>query len=949
MNRMKLQRSGTVVSVGLTDKLCARCSSLDLSAETFLIQDDRPSDSRPSVRSMQLFNERYLLGTFDEIRETASTCQLCGLVWHTLADPPKTNFDAQCHLIWEIDGRTTSVFPTLNNREDNQIKRTRRLRVHWSDPALEQGGLYIVLAAPSLYDRSDLDYRGLLNAETEFLGRRVGRTENKRNLIRELLRLCERHHGERCTQKLGIEGEFLKTLMEPYFGVIDIENDSLVPLPLTESGDKLTFEPYATVSYVWGNDDGHRQHMTTTRNIQSRRKSGGLASVVPGLPQTLREAIRLVHALGIRYIWIDALCIVQDSSHSWNLNARAMHLVYGNAVFTLCAADGPDARTGLLAMNENHQPQQHVANCGKGVHLLLHQSPEASIKASQWNKRAWTFQERLLSRRCLIFTGGRIYFQCRSTVMSEDIFADRYGQGWSLDLLQSPLQMLSQLKIRALWFYLHCVRLYTRRELHEPFDILSAFSGMCKLMEYTLQSPFVFGLPSSHFDLALLWQPAGPATRLQHPKHKEEPKYKDMRFPSWSWCGWKSAGVEYTADMIDGCVTDVRSWLEEHTWIDWHIRDGHGTLRRVWDTSWAREDRSSSCIWKGYKTTKTSDPGHTDEEESDASLSSISMAVLPRPPKIIAHRRRRGRSASSDSTKSSSSRGGQTMADRLKDNTLTLDSSNQATPRPVLVSEDRGRKATRRGNVKSARIVQPSPPLGARDSYGRKSRYTSMLASRHIPKIKFTLTLPEDPYNVRRVTEGSGSTIDSEFPDQPFLQFFTWKASFHVVPVTEKTQAHYASDRDRQRLGPGLRRCHIMDQRGDKCGSIVVDGEWLLSKQPSSHQEAAEATLINGDVATDHDTGDNGEELDGSQDEGTDTTEFEFIALSEAKDFTKDEFPDWTYYIPRERVESEWDLFFVLLVEHDPVGGFYRRVALGKVFKAAFSLYMNTWSEIILG
>ncbi|KAK4103565.1 HET-domain-containing protein [Parathielavia hyrcaniae] len=963
MNRMKLQRSGTIISVDVTDKLCARCSSLNLSAETFLIQDDRPSDSRPSVRSMQLFNERYLLGTFDGIRETASTCQLCGVVWHTLANPPKTNFDAQCYLIWEIDGRNT-LFPTPNNREDNQVKRTRRLRVHWSHPALEQGGLYIVLAAPSHYDRSDLDYRGLLNTETEFLGRRVGRTESKRNLIREFLRLCEGHHGERCAQKLGIEGEFLKTLMEPYFGVIDIENDSLVPLPYTENHNKLTFEPYATVSYVWGNDDGHRHHMTTTRNIQSRRKSGGLALVVPGLPQTLREAIRLVHALGIRYIWIDALCIVQDSSHSWNLNARAMHLVYGNAVFTLCAADGPDAWTGLRAMNENHQPQ-HVADCGNGVHLLLHQSPEASIKASQWNKRAWTFQERLLSRRCLIFTGGRIYFQCRSTVMSEDIFADCNGRGWSLDLLQSPLQMLSQLKIRALWFYLHCVRLYTRRELHEPFDILSAFSGMCKLMEYTLQSPFVFGHPSSHFDLALLWQPTGPATRLKHPKHKDEPKYKDMKFPSWSWCGWKSEGVEYTADMIDGCVTDVRSWLEEHTWIDWHIRDGYGTLRRVWDMSWAKEDRSSNCIWKGYKTTNTSDPGHTNEVVNNSrSTSSSSTSALLRPPEIIIRSRRVERSASPDFGRQSGPT--RTVTAREQDNTLKKDDSYQAMSRPEWVSEDRGRKATRRGNVKSARIVQPlpplrardlrnasmfasTPPLEARDSYGRKCRNASMFASRYVPKIEFTLTLPEDPYNVRRVTEGSGNTIDSEFPDQPFLQFFTWKASFHVVPVTEKTQAHYASDRDGQRLGPGLRRCHIMDQRGDKCGSIVVDGEWLLSKQPSSHHEAAEATLINGDVATGHDTGDNAEGLDGSQDEGTDTTEFEFIALSEAKDFTKDEFPDWTYYIPRERVESEWDLFFVLLVEHDPVGGFYQRVALGKVFKAAFSLDMKAWSEIILG
>jgi hypothetical protein len=934
----------------VASKLCDRCSGLGLSAERFLIQDDRPSDARPSVRSLQLVNERYPLGTVHQIRETASTCQLCDLVSHTVPNPPAAHVEgAVCHLVWEIDGRTSIDPEDAREQRINGGKRTRRLRVHWNHPDLEQYGSYLVLAAPAMYDHSDVDYRGLLNSETEFLGRRVGRAENKRNLIRELLRLCEGHHGLRCTQKLGIEGEFHETLMEPYFGVIDIENDKLVPLPFTESGENLKFEPYATVSYVWGDDDGHRQHMTTMANIQSRRKSGGLASVIPVLPKTLQEAIRLVHALGIRYIWIDALCIVQDSSHSWNLNARAMHLIYGNAVFTLCAADGLDARTGLVAMDEHQQPQQHVATCADGVHLLLHQSPEASIKASQWNKRAWTFQERLLSRRCLIFTGGRIYFQCRSTVMSEDIFADRNGRGWSLDLLQSPLQMLSQLKVRALWFYTHCVPLYTRRQLHEPFDILSAFSGMCKLMEYTLQSPFVFGLPSSHFDLALLWQQTGPASRLHRPRHRDEPKYKDMKFPSWSWCGWESAGVEYAEEMTHGCLTDIRSWLSDHTWIDWHIRDGHGRLRRVWDKSWAEEDKSSNPTWKGYSIPDREDADHDDDYNDSASLSESPsessqrrVRYTPREgsPSPVRRHPRRPRS------KSPAGLTRLTRVTREFDNTLSIVDRKTADARwrPGQASRpQRGQEI-----YLTDRRRRNADHDCEYDNYGRPSQSPSMLASLHIRKREFTHTLPEDPYNVRKVTEslgrsiGSGAGSGSEFPDQPFLQFFTWKTWFHVVPVTAQSRSH-GVDGGQGGLGPGLRRCHITDQRGDKCGSIVVDAKWLREKQLTTDIDTVEglhSTTANGPV--------NGLLGDGLR-TGTSTTEFEFIALSEAKDFTKDEFPDWTYYIPRERTESEWDLFFVLLVEHYPVEGFYRRVALGKVFKAAFALSNDEWSEIILG
>jgi hypothetical protein len=80
-----------------------------------------------------------------------------------------------------------------------------------------------------------------------------------------------------------------------------------------------------------------------------------------------------------------------------------------------------------------------------------------------------------------------------------------------------------------------------------------------------------------------------------------------------------------------------------------------------------------------------------------------------------------------------------------------------------------------------------------------------------------------------------------------------------------------------------------MDRRGDKCGSILVDVEWL-------HQHQL---------------------MDNGSDEFNDlveSSEFEFIAISQAKNFTKDDFPDWSYYIPKEMEESEWDLFFVLLV-----------------------------------
>jgi hypothetical protein len=132
---------------------------------------------------------------------------------------------------------------------------------------------------------------------------------------------------------------------------------------------------------------------------------------------------------------------------------------------------------------EGHNAVQLIEDVSPSVSFMVTRLPEMYIRASKWNTRAWTLQERLLSRRCLIFTEWRVYFQCRSTGMSEDIYADREGGGWSLDLVDAPMQLFRQLPQRAIRVYMKCVELYSTRKLTKPKDILTAFSGISNLME----------------------------------------------------------------------------------------------------------------------------------------------------------------------------------------------------------------------------------------------------------------------------------------------------------------------------------------------------------------------------------------------------------------------------------------------------------------------------------
>jgi len=102
----------------------------------------------------------------------------------------------------------------------------------------------------------------------------------------------------------------------------------------------------------------------------------------------------------------------------------------------------------------------------------------AVVNDPKWNTRAWAFQERVLSRRYLIFAEGGVYFQCRTTGISQDIYSDGQSGGWSLDRTSSPLRTLRELQQRRIWFYMKYISMYTGRRLIKPRDIFAAFEGI---------------------------------------------------------------------------------------------------------------------------------------------------------------------------------------------------------------------------------------------------------------------------------------------------------------------------------------------------------------------------------------------------------------------------------------------------------------------------------------
>ena len=199
--------------------------------------------------------------------------------------------------------------------------------------------------------------------------------------------------------------------------------------------------------------------------------------------------------------------------------------------------------------------------------------------------------------------------------------------------------------------------------------------------------------------------------------------------------------------------------------------------------------------------------------------------------------------------------------------------------------------------------MQLSDDQLAVDVYGRKmsSDHPFSTASQRRDRRaseEFREALPEFPYLVVKTGYSAKSL---HHLDLGVLQFWTLHTFLYLVPSTVDVAA------TNEVAGEGLARYDIADSNSDWCGSIVLDVDWV-----------------------------------GGRDCGTPD---EFIAISEAKEFTQEECEAWTYYIPMERNQSEWCLFYVLLIEK--IGPVWERVALGKVFKEGFR--EATWDEIMLG
>jgi Heterokaryon incompatibility protein (HET) len=233
---------------------------------------------------------------------------------------------------------------------------------------------------------------------------------------------------------------------------------------------------YFALSYAWGQAQDSGLCKDTPLFTTSLAQSD--------LPQVIEDTVEVVKQIrpeGSRYLWVDKYCINQYDAGEKHDQVQSMDTVYEGAFATIVAASTDGSEGGLAGVGPTCRIIQLSAFVN-GIQLVS-TMPHVStlLKKTRWMKRGWTYQEAMLSRRCLIFTDVQAYLICRVSTCCEAVVKhpDFFASGDELPLtLFRPRTILNNDTLDELGHLANHIEQYSRRELTYEGDRLNAFRGM---------------------------------------------------------------------------------------------------------------------------------------------------------------------------------------------------------------------------------------------------------------------------------------------------------------------------------------------------------------------------------------------------------------------------------------------------------------------------------------
>ena len=364
-------------------------------------------------------------------------------------------------------------------------------------------------------------------------------------------------------------------------GPADGSQDPYLYVPSEDSGHYTpkACQRYIALSYCWGS------HLWAERSTPiltaSSLETMKTAIRMTDLPQTIHDAVVITRRLGIRYLWVDALCILQGSDAKakadWERESSRMATTYGNAFLTVAAASARSVHEGIfsdrkclkkqIALKVSSANYESVDN-----HVYVqHSTTLRDCLDEPLYHRGWTLQERMLSPRVLIFTCDQLVWNCQTeNTIETGVTLHALGQ----QRLRTEDILRNGGALKSFWHAV--VREYSRRILTDPTDKLPALSGMAAALHQRTGDKYLAGLWERSILHDLLWMNRASSRGTGDQVEPSRPPH--YRAPSWSWAS------------VDGDIRLPRSLNPSASWfarcLSYHVTtsgiDNFGAVSDGW-------------------------------------------------------------------------------------------------------------------------------------------------------------------------------------------------------------------------------------------------------------------------------------------------------------------------------------------------------------------------------
>jgi hypothetical protein len=359
----------------------------------------------------------------------------------------------------------------------------------------------------------------------------LNRSTSSHETLKTLLdwtRLCIDMH-EAC-QRWRDFGKITKSLPTRLLAILPGASRISVKLVL---GDMLPNESqYTTLSHCWG---GHLPLQLTSSNIDDFKRQ------IPWeqLPQTFKDAAIVTNTLGIVYLWIDALCIIQDSTSDWIHEASRMALVYANSYLNISAdaslnPDGGLFRDRAPVTVESCLVPASLKDSNISGYCCYRHSWVEMVEATSLNCRAWVLQERYLAPRVVRFAADQIYWECCWRLTCEGL--PMYFDFETYDTFKASITTDKQRSHHVngvLTTWTDIIRRYSKARLTNTCDRPLAVAGLARAFCNSVgleMTDYRCGLWHPTFIHDLIWHCTGFEQSL--PIASE---VVHTSVPSWSW------------------------------------------------------------------------------------------------------------------------------------------------------------------------------------------------------------------------------------------------------------------------------------------------------------------------------------------------------------------------------------------------------------------------------